>query len=397
MLQRKKTMRYKNQYISHRHKRGVVLIVILILIMTTSLLSMVFMSRSDVELACGNNMTLRSQTNYTAESALEHAKGMILNPQEVAGEYWTGVNAQQLVNGSDNYYDVVVTKLGQCNYQIDCLAYKDKAGVQIGRSALQAEIRLDPVIAYWQSNLAPIPSEIIINGDVYCDTELINSGKILGDVYSPSTVTNLPPGIITGKKNEFTDQEPIVLPNLNTFDFDSTYYINSIQYSFNVITPNSVMQDVILEPTISNPAGIFYYKKDLRLIGNIDITGMLVVKNNLKIEQTCNITIVAVKNFPALLVGRDITFNGVGQQLNITGLVQVGRHIDMKNNIGNSIDVLGALYILGDGIRNTIGCTVNITGSPDKAAIEIWSSGGGGVPTRWSPAAGAFFKNIQRQ
>ncbi|MFC1675697.1 hypothetical protein ACFL3G_01380 [Planctomycetota bacterium] len=387
-------MRYKNQYIRHGDKRGVALIVVLILIVTTALLSMAFMSRSDVELACGQNMTLRSQTDYTAESAMEHAKGMILYPQDVAGEYWTGVNAQQLANGTDYYYDVVVTKLGHCDYKINCLAYKEKAGVQTGRSALQTELRLDPVIAYYQSLLAPIPAEIIINGDVYCDTDLANFGRIFGDVYSPSTVVNPFPGIITGKINDFTAQPPVDLPSISISDFSSRYYIGADEYMVANVGADQ-LQDMILGPTVSNPAGIYYRDGNLDLRGNINITGMLVVRDDLRIDMMCNVTITAVKNFPALLVGHDIIFNNSNQHLNVTGLVQVRDNIDMNNSFGSRIDVLGALYILGDGAQDTAGCSINITGSPDKAAIEIWSSEG--VPTRWSPAAGAFFKSIQRQ
>ncbi len=268
-------MHYKKQYIRHRNKRGVVLIVILILIVMTSLLSMVFMSRSDVELACGNNMTLRSQTDYTAESALEHAKGMILYPQEVAGEYWTGVNAQQLANGTDNYYDVAVTKLGNCNYQIDCLAYKEKAGVQTGRSALQAEIRLDPVISYYQGRKTnSIPRQVTINGDVFFDDDMDNFSTIVGDVYSSRNIDNFVPGSIAGKKNDYISQAPIDLPDLKTSDFKSSYYINGTQYSFDVTSPNSVIEDATFVPTITNPAGILYCNKNLTLRGNIDISGM---------------------------------------------------------------------------------------------------------------------------
>jgi type II secretory pathway component PulK len=71
-------------------RRGAALLIVLIVIMAITVLSLGFLSRSDVELACGENMVLRTQMDYLAESSLEHAKGLILNPQDISSEYWTG-------------------------------------------------------------------------------------------------------------------------------------------------------------------------------------------------------------------------------------------------------------------------------------------------------------------
>ena len=86
--------------------RGSALLVVLLIVMAATILSLGFLSRSDVELACGQNMTLRTQMDYLAESGLEHARGLILNPQDVETEYWAGAVRQQLVAGSDDYYDI---------------------------------------------------------------------------------------------------------------------------------------------------------------------------------------------------------------------------------------------------------------------------------------------------
>ncbi len=80
------------------------------IVMVIAILSLGFLSRSDVELACGRNMELRAQMDYLAESGLEHARGLILNPQDVASEYWPGEELQQLVTGSSDYYDLVVAR-----------------------------------------------------------------------------------------------------------------------------------------------------------------------------------------------------------------------------------------------------------------------------------------------
>ena len=91
----------------NKSRRGSVLIVVLGIVMAVTILSLAFLSRSDTELACGQNMAMRVKTDHIADSGLEHARGLILNPQEVDAEYWTGDSTQQ-IDTDDFYYDVSV-------------------------------------------------------------------------------------------------------------------------------------------------------------------------------------------------------------------------------------------------------------------------------------------------
>ena len=98
------------------------------------------------------------QMDYLAESALEHARGLLLNPQDVntiSGGYWAGAAGQQLYSGND-YYDVNVVQCAagygptyRCSYDISSEAYREKDGEKVGRSILNAQLRLDPCITYW--------------------------------------------------------------------------------------------------------------------------------------------------------------------------------------------------------------------------------------------------------
>ena len=378
-------------------RRGLALLVVLIIVMTITVLSLGFLSRSDVELACGENMILKTQMDYLAESALEHAKGLILNPQDVASEYWAGAAGQQLVAGSDDYYNVNVAKLGELNYQITSTAYREKGGEQVGRSSLTAELRLDPCIAYWCGGSTTISDQTVINGDMYCNGIISGAGPIYGDAYAWDVVTATN---VQGTKYESVATPPVPDPGLGYGDYRLSYRIGAQSYSVSAL-PSGTCSDVNLAPTAGNPAGIYYCSGNLTLTGNVNITGMLVVKGSLVIAEYSDVSITAVKNFPALLGNMDLTFidsgdpNDAGARLGIIGFAQVGSYIDMGNVAGSHMEVFGALLSQSSGIINTTGCTVNITAAPDKAAIEIWDSKG--VPTRWSPAAGAFYKSIQRQ
>lgn len=372
------------------NKSGFALLMVLIITMAITILSFGFLSRSDTDLRCGDNMILRTETDYLAESALEHAKGLILTPQDVSGEYWSGATTQQLTIGSDYYYDVSINKLGECDYQVVCEAYKQKDGQRIGRSSFQGQLRLDPCIAYWQGGFEVLSLSVTINGDLYCDNDLTIMGMVNGDVYARRSITGTLPA---GQRYANTPAPPLTLPPVTIDNYKTGYYIGSTYYSTDIIAAND-MNNVMLGPTEGNPAGVYYYNGNLSLYNNVHITGTLVVDGDLRMEQGCNVSITAVKNFPALIVGQDIEINNNNQILNITGLTQVSNRIDMENRSGSSINVLGALYIYGDGIRNTDGCSVTVTASPDKAAIQLDQADGSAL--RWTPAAGAFYKNIQR-
>lgn len=374
-------------------RRGLALLVVLIIVMTITVLSLGFLSQSNVELACGENMILKTQMDYLAESALEHAKGLILNPQDVASEYWTGATGQQLVAGSDDYYDVSVTKLGELNYRITSTGYREKGGQKIGSSSLTAELRLDPCIAARAGSQWITEFGTTVNGDVYAKGDLKGVGDINGDAFAAGTISAVN---IEGQKYAgVADADaPVSYSNLAIDDFQPQYYIGSDSYNCWIIMVSD-LSDLTIGPYGGNPKGVYYRHGNLTLHNNVVITGTLVVKDDLIIRGRGN-SITAMKNFPAVIVGDELEMNN-NAQLAITGLAQVKKEVKHTGGSGASLSVFGALSIKDSNI-NGFGLSADIiviTAAPDKAAIEIWPEPD--TAQRWSPAAGAFFKGIERQ
>jgi len=376
-----------------KSRQGAALLVVLFIVMVITIVSLGFLSRSDVELACGQNMILRTQMDYLAESGLEHARGLILNPQDVSSQYWTGAAGQQLAAGSDDYYDLEVVRddsvpTNRCNYIINCNSYRLNGVEQIGRSTLTAKLRLDPCIAYWAGSGTTVSPQITINGDVYCSGSLTNNGIIDGDVFASGTITG---ANIVGQRNELVTQTPVDWPGLMSGHFGPTYYIGSTSYSAEeIVDANHPMGNFI--PSVWNPAGIRYHSGDLEISNGVHIQGMLVVTGDLRITGANN-DITAVKNFPALLVGEQVLMKD-GSSLVINGLAQIGQAISIDAGAASaSIQVTGGLFINGGGITSPL-ITVNVKAAPAIASIETWPAG---VSKRWGPAAGAFFRNIERK
>ncbi len=345
-------------------KKGAALLVVLFIIMVIMISSLGFLSRSDVELACGRNMALRIQMDYLAESGIEHAKGLILNPQEISSEYWTGATNQQLVAGND-YYDVAVVRndsdpTNRCNYIIDCNSYRLNNGDKIGRSNIRAELRLDPCIAVWTGSDSAVWSGVTINGDVYCNGTLTNKGAVNGDVF-----VNALSGNITGRQKAVGDLS-LTWPRVTVADFTSNYTTQTIS--------SSSLSGQIFGPY--SPVRVCHRSGTLTLAGNVQIEGMLVVDGNLTVQGGSNI-ITAAKNLPALLVTGDLIVEN-GGNLEINGLAVINGEMQVSAD-ASAINILGGLFIQGALSETTadssgnghIGTVIDATWVPGKTGNAL--------------------------
>jgi len=346
------------------NRRGAALLVVLFVVMAVTVLSLGFLSRSDVELACGKNMILRTKMDYLAESALEHARGLILNPQDVNSEYWTGAVGQQLVAGSDDYYDITVVcddsvPTNRCDYIIDCNSYRLKAGEKVGRTSLEAELRLDPCIAFWAERDTTIWQRITIAGDVGCNGVLTNNGAIDGDVFANGFSGNKP----LGQQKPLADLS-LQWPPVTVEDFTLRYTVKSIGSTLFGVTYG-----------LYNPVRVCYNGGgDVELNGNVQIYGMLVVDANLTISGGGNV-ITAGKNLPALLVTGDLKVENDGC-LDIDGLAIVEGRVQISAGPAN-LKIIGGLFTK-NGIVET---TADSSGNGNTAVVHdnpTWQPFGGG-------------------
>jgi cytoskeletal protein CcmA (bactofilin family) len=350
---------------SKTNRAGTALLVVLFIVMAITILSLGFLSRSDVELACGENMILRAQMDYLAESGLEHARGLILNDNDFS-KSWTALR-QQLYNGND-YYDVNTVQRGECNYRITCNAYREKDSERTGRSSLEAELRLDPCIAFWTQKSTTISNNIEINGDVYCNGTLTNNGTINGDVFASNLGGS---GSIKGRRKTTGDLS-LTWPRVTADDFISHY--SPVQ----TIEANSI--------SMSSTAGVLYCPNDIEISGDVNIVGMLIVDANLTITGNGNF-ITAGENLPAMLVTGNLITENDGR-LNVTGLAVVNGEVQ----VGGDTSITGGLFV-GNGITGA--GNITITAAPSKTAIITWSESG--AVERWRQVSGAFFKSIKRK
>jgi len=309
----------------HRHERGIALLVVLFVIMAISILSLGFVSRSDTELACGRNMLLRAQMDQLADSGLEHARGLLLEPQDVPSDYWSGATGQQIMADSDDYYDVSVTRdpTDRCTYQITCEAYRMRNAEKTGRSRLLADLRLDPYIALWTGADLIFRPRYVLQGDLYCGDAVTNLGAIHGDVFS-----KLLTGPISGHHKVTTDLSLVWPPVTST-------YVNP-DYAEVSIGPG-----LVAEATYT-PARVWRCSGNLVLGNNVAIDGMLLVDGSLTIAGNGD-RITAAKNLPALYVRGDLTVEEI-DGFTVEGLAVVDEGNVKISAAASGVSVLGALF-----------------------------------------------------
>ena len=383
--------------IKTKTRSGIALITVLFVVMAASIIALGIIVRSDMELACGKNIIKHTEMDYLAQSALTHAKTLLMYPQNVTttpAGYWTGETSLQIDDTSSDYYDLAVTQSAvgftkRLDYQVVASAYHLTGGLETAKCNLIANVHIDPCLTYWQSVQGTMPAEVTIYGDVYCDDNITILGYLDGDVYSKLTITD--GGTITGNSYNSVALPPVPLHPLAPEDYNSEYYIGADSYAVSTMTPGSY-PDLMVDPSAGNPAGIRYCSGSVQLDGDCQINGTLVVRTDLTLNGTCNLTIAPQKNFPALIVGRDLIFANDNISIDAKGLVQVKNRIDMMDRTGSSINILGALCVLGDGILNTTGCTVTVTTDPAQAAMKIDTAIDS---TLWTPAGDAIYKSIQ--
>jgi hypothetical protein len=348
-----------------QRRRGIALLMVLLIVAAITILATGFLAGADTELACGGNTLVRIQTDQLAQSGLEHAKGLLLHPQEVPVDqngcvtYWSGATGQQLVAPSADYYQVTVVRNTSkaddyCTYDIASDAYRGTGADKKGESRLSAQLRLDPCIALGigAAGTTGLWSGLTVQGDVSSAGRLVNRGTIQGDVFSDSL-----DGPIVGQHSTI---QPLAWPAVAVTDFTSRYGT--------VALPGEV-KNTTLGPY--RPLRICHRSGDLVLAGNAVIDGMLLVEGSLTVRGVNNI-VRAGKNLPAVYVTANLIVEK-GARLAITGLAAVGG--DIRVGGSTTVRVLGALF----GAQGLVQTAEDASGNANTATLyntPAWQSAG---------------------
>ena len=329
-------LHHRSSFLDRR--RGVALLMVLLIVLAITILATGFLAGTDTELACGVNTLLRMQMDQLAESGLEHARGLVLHPQDVPADFWTsGATAQQLAAASRDYYDVRTARdanqpTDYCTYDITCEAYRLVGSERTGQSGLAATLRLDPCIGLWSNSNLDFRQSWCLYGDLRSGGKIVNLAvqqSIDGDAFAGSLE-----GSIVGQLSD-ANQLPLAWPPVTLTYTDPEYANGAV---------SGTLSGVTYPPAISRTAG------NLVLQGNVIIEGMLLVGGNLTIRGDAN-RIVAARKLPALYVSGNLTIEKV-DGLQIEGLAVVDHDLQIDAAAAH-VAIIGTLFVGGTLVETT--------------------------------------------
>lgn len=130
------------------------MLVVLFIVMMISVISAGFIARSDAAMLGGHNYGLRTETDGLAWGGLEHARALVVSPENtVPLAQWSGTQLQ-LDNATSLFYDLSIDTAAAGStdpnapspytYSVNCSAYKKRAGSILNRSTLKGTLLFDP-------------------------------------------------------------------------------------------------------------------------------------------------------------------------------------------------------------------------------------------------------------
>lgn len=322
-----------------RGRRGVALLMVLFIVLAVTVIAAGFIARTDVELACGQNMLMEVQLKHLAESGLEHARGILTRPQGAESSLpWTW-NWQQLLAGSPDYYDVSVAldtsdSTDRCLYNVSCEAYHLQNGRKAGSYGLSAAIRLNPAIGLWTKTDTTLRPNWVLHGDMLTQGNVINqavAASLDGDVFA-----NQLTGACVGQTRPYADVSLAWPPVTSSY--------TKILLSRREITSS---------PLSSSPGEVRIWWRGgdghLTLGGNVTVQGMLLVPGDLTVTGSGS-TITAAPNAPALYVGGNLILEDANN-FKVDGLAIVNGNLRLRGGAYN-VKFTGGLCLAGT-VRET--------------------------------------------
>ncbi len=339
-------------------RRAYILIAVLGLTAVVATLGWAFLDAHSTIMPEAVNRSGSVRAQYLAESGVNLAMHYLMYPPTTVpvGDYWPGASGIA-IDATSDYTDISISQDGSDPHLFAIKAIGvalDPDGAVRGKHSIQAKVIRPPPNKWFIpyaclgfSSLA-VPPTITVDGDIHANGDLVGSGWCQGDVSAAGTATwpgtGPPASVISGAAS-------FPAPTINPALY-STYNINGTTYDayiFNKTTmsgPDATSLNAI-DMSATNPGRIIMTPSgDLAFKKNVQLNGTLVVTGNLTLED--GYSLIAVANFPALVVTGDIHVNKNGTVGTIVGSVLCGgtMYDDGMDNV--RMDVTGAWITSND-------------------------------------------------
>ena len=360
-----------------RRRRGVAMLLVLAVVVVASVLGYAMLSSAAMTKQANTNAAITASAQGMAESGVNLALYYLQNPDKAPTYptvpttdlnrqlYWQGTNGQYIDIGSPavGSVKVAVTRTLVSNrWQYEVTAYGRTAGSTLERKAqatllVNSEYRVEHAAVF--NNDVTLPGNTRIgtagmnNGDVYSNGALVirTGGQVLGratrrkitaTAVQPTSWVIPPPAL------------PKIVPTFAEVRSYQTYELpKGVEYNAAAIVGTSLASGTILQPTASNPAGVFIAPGNLTMHSGSEVHGTLIVHGTLTFAGALlggNTFIHSAQpGFPAVVVGGNMIFGsplGIAPVAKIEGLAYVAGKVD-GTGLLPTLNVKGSLMAGG--------------------------------------------------
>ena len=362
-----------------RRRRGVAMLLVLAVVVVASVLGYAMLSSAAMTKQANTNAAVTASAQGMAESGVNLALYYLQNPDKAPTYptvptadlnrqlYWQGTNGQYIDIGSPAVGSVKVAvnrTLVSNRWQYEVTAYGRVAGSTLERKAqatmlVNSEYRVEHAAVF--NNDVTLPGNTRIgtagmnNGDVYSNAALaIRSGgqvlgrgtrrKITSTAVQPTSGWVTPPPAV-----------PKIVPTFAEVRSYAKYELpKGVEYNATVLHGvTSLATGTKLEPSASNPAGVFIVPGNFTMHGGSEVRGTLIVHGTLTFEGALTggntYLHTAQPGFPAVVVGGNMIFGsplGVAPVTRIEGLAYVTGKVD-GSGLLPTLNVKGSLMAGG--------------------------------------------------
>lgn len=366
-------------------RRGIALLLVLIIISLGGLLTMRFLQAAGDRTVMSQTLVDSKKAEWLAESGISEASYWLRHPELTGGTAWTGVSARQ-PDASPDHYDITVTQdaTDPTLHHVASQGHlQGPAGEQMART-VSADFRMYRGFA--EAVTTPhdllLPSSATIVGNVYACKSLDNGGRIDGSVWVGSTFLNsgtITCGINLNSAARDIGDYPVVAPVIYTH--------SGIPYSAEMI-----LTDVVTDPAwqagLANPMGVQLRSGDLSLAGTGTLDGTLMVTGNLTFTAGSALRATARPGFPALVVKGNLILSGDAVSATINGAVIIEGLAQATGTMPTTrVTINGPLVFpnTGGGFDAAFSSDPRITINYDPARADVSKL----YPSQPQPLAGA--------
>ncbi len=305
-------------------RRGIALLLVLILIAIGTLLTMRFLQAASNCMVLTQTLVDSRKAESRAESGIAEACYWLRHPELTGAAVWTGATGRRIDDALD-YYDVTVA-LKSANPAV-YLVKSDGHLVGPAGDVMVRTVAADFLMYYGFADAITTPHDLLVpagvtvQGNVFAYNSLDNRSRIDGSVWVGITFADA--GTITGLKHLNCLPRTIGAYPLN----EPVIYIHDGA----PCPAQAIMQGTATNqawgPGPTNPMGVHVRHGNLRLSGATTIEGTLLVTGDLTLAAPGTLSITPKPDFPALVVKGNLVLEGDAIAATINGAVIVHKCI----------------------------------------------------------------------